>query len=230
MKVDWISFRKKYVRPPQNLFPIGSIVFKGFQGSGKTLSMVHYVQLLKNQFPKCHIYSNVIIKNLDYIRIKNDNDLSLALSDSNASDGVVVLLDEAHLFFNKKRGISLDVLTAISQQRKDRRRIVLSSQIWEELDISLRKQVKHIVSCHSFGHIQVNTIYDGESLHWDKMQSAYVANKIYTEVFKHNKELYDSYDTYQKIVNNTEYSRTPSASPSSSTVVLDKKSIKTLKK
>lgn len=226
MKVDWNSFKKKYVRSPQNLFPVGSIVFKGFQGSGKTLSMVHYVQLLKKQFPKCHIYSNVIIKKLDYYQIKDDNDLSLALSDRNASDGVVVLLDEAHLFFNKKKGIGLDVLTAISQQRKDRRRIVLSSQIWEELDISLRKQVKHIVDCHSFGHVQVNTIYDGESLCWDKMQSAYVAKKIYTEVFKHNKELYDSYDTYQKIIKNNEYERIPTSSPSSTTLVLDKKSLK----
>lgn len=219
MKIDFNSFTKKYIRPPQNLFPVGSIVFKGFQGSGKTLSMVHYLFQLKKQFPKCHIYSNVIIKGLDYTLIENDDDVALALSDRNASHGVAVLLDEAHLFFNKKKGISLDVLTAISQQRKDRRRIIMSSQIWEELDISLRKQVKHIVSCHSFGYIQINTIYDGETLTWDKMSSAYTAKKIYTEVFKHNKDLYNSYDTYQKIIKNNEYERTTSTiQPTSITI------------
>lgn len=225
MKVDFQSFAKKYVKPPQNGFPVGSIVFKGFQGSGKTLSMVHYLFQLKKAYPKCHIYSNVIIRGLDYTHIENDDVLALAISDRNGSDGVVVVLDEAHLFFNKKKGISLDVLTAISQQRKDRRRIVMSSQIWEELDISLRKQVKHIVDCHSFGHIQINTIYDGETLTWDKMSSSYVAKKIYTEVFKHNKELYNSYDTYQKIIKNNEYNQNLT-STQNTTLVIDKKAIK----
>lgn len=225
MKIDWNSFTKKYIKPPKGQFPVGSIVFKGFQGSGKTLSMVHYLFYLKENYPKCKIYSNVIIRGLDYTLIKTDNDLSRAISAKNGADGVVVVLDEAHLFFNKKKGISLDVLTAISQQRKDRRRIVMSSQIWEELDISLRKQVKHIVDCHSFGFIQINTIYNGESLTWDKMQSAYVAKKIYTEVFKHNKDLYNSYDTYQKIVKNDEYSQNLT-STTNSTIVVDKKAFR----
>lgn len=229
MKVDWKSFTKKYIRPPKGQFPVGSIVFKGFQGSGKTLSMVHYLFYLKENYPKCKIYSNVIIRGLEYTLIKTDNDLARAISDKNGADGVVVVLDEAHLFFNKKKGISIDVLTAISQQRKDRRRIVMSSQIWEELDISLRKQVKHIVDCHSFGFIQINTIYNGESLAWDKMQSAYVAKKIYTEVFKHNKELYNSYDTYQKIIKNDEYTTNTSNTQNVATVI-DKKIIKNLRK
>lgn len=225
MKIDWNSFTKKYIKPPKGQFPVGSIVFKGFQGSGKTLSMVHYLFYLKKTFPDCIIYSNVIIRGLDYHLIKTDNDLSCAISAKNGADGVVVVLDEAHLFFNKKKGISLDVLTAISQQRKDRRRIVMSSQIWEELDISLRKQVKHIVDCHSFGFIQINTIYNGESLTWDKMQSSYVAKKIYTEIFKHNKELYGSYDTYQKIIKNDEYSQNLT-STTNSTIVVDKKAFR----
>lgn len=83
-----------------------------------------------------------------------------------------------------------------------------SSQIWEELDISLRKQVKEIVTCHTFFHKwQVNTISDGESLTYDKLASEFVAKKIRTEIFKHNQELYDSYDTYQKIINNKNYNR-----------------------
>lgn len=212
MKIDWKTFKEKYIKPKGVQFPVGSIVFKGYQGSGKTLSMVHYVGQLQEQFPNCLIYSNVIIKGLkNFHLIKNDRDVAEAISAQNGQDGVVLLLDEAHLFFNKKTGISLDVLTAISQQRKDRRRIVMSSQIWEELDISLRKQVKHIVSCRcKFNCIQINTISDGESLTYDKMQGCYIAKKLYTEVFKHNQLLYDSYDTYQKIVRNDQYSRTPS--------------------
>lgn len=231
MKIDWKSFKEKYIRPKGVQFPVGSIVFKGYQGSGKTLSMVHYVFQLQKQFPKCIIYSNVKIKGLkNFHLIENDRDVAEAISAQNGPDGVVLLLDEAHLFFNKKTGISLDVLTAISQQRKDRRRIVMSSQIWEELDISLRKQVKHIVSCYCrFGHIQYNHISDGESLTYDKMQGCYTAKHLYTEVFKHNQKLYDSYDTLQKIVRNDQYSR-ESATPQHITILSTTPKTKTLRK
>lgn len=209
MRVYWATIPKKYIKPPKGLFPVGSRVYKGFQGSGKTLSMVKYALDISKAFPNSKIYSNVIIKGIDnYKYIENDNVLEEALSISNGTSGVLVLLDEAHLYFNKKSGISLDVLTAISQQRKDRRRIVFSSQIWEELDISLRKQVKEIVSCRCLGgFLQINTISDGESLTYDKLQSAYVAKKIRTEVFKHYQELYDAYDTRQKIIRNSDYNR-----------------------
>lgn len=227
MRIDYNSFTKRWIRPPAHQFPVGSIVFKGYQGSGKTLSMVHYVLQLRKEFPKCLIFSNIMLRGLKDAYYFDDNKgLAVALSAQNGADGVVVLLDEAHLFFGRKDGISLDVLTAISQQRKDRRRIVLSSQIWEELDISLRKQVKHIVSCKCmFSKIQVNTISDGESLTYDKLEGAYVARKLYTEVFKHNQELYRRYDTFQKIVNNREYHRTEST-PVLNTNIVQVKNLK----
>lgn len=214
MRIYWKTFKKKWTPPKKGSFPTGSRVYKGFQGSGKTLSMVKYAIDLSKAYPNCEVFSNFIIKGIDNFNyINNDNDLKYALGLRNGTDGVLVLLDEAHLYFGKKSGISLDVLTAISQQRKDRRRIVFSSQIWEELDISLRKQVKEIVSCNClFGFIQINVISDGETLSYDKLRGEYVAKKIRTEIFKHNNELYSSYDTLQKIITNEEYSRLPSNS------------------
>lgn len=208
MKVYWKTFPKKWHKPPRGQFPTGSRVYKGYQGSGKTLSMAKYAIDLSKSYPNAQIYANFIIKGIDNFNyIRNDQDLKEALALRNGTDGVLVLLDEAHLYFGKKSGISLDVLTAISQQRKDRRRIVFSSQIWEELDISLRKQVKEIVNCKClFGLIQINTFSDGETLSYDKLAGEYVAKKIRTEIFKHNEELYNSYDTYQKIITNEEYS------------------------
>lgn len=213
MKIFWNTFPKKWKPQPKGQFPTGSRVYKGYQGSGKTLSMTKYALDLSKKFPKCEVFSNFMVNGIkNFHLINNDDDLKFALSLRNGSDGVLVLLDEAHLYFGKKSGISLDVLTAISQQRKDRRRIVFSSQIWEELDISLRKQVKEIVSCRTIlGFLQVNTISDGESLSYDKLQGSYVAKKLYTEIFKHNLELYNSYDTYQKILTNEEYTRSPSS-------------------
>lgn len=213
MKIDYKTFVKKYIRPPKNLFPTGSRVYKGFQGSGKTLSMVKYAFDIQKSFPNCEIYANLHIKGLkNFTYIENDSILREALAKTCGERGLLILLDEAHLYFNKKSGISLDVLTCISQQRKDRKRLVFSSQIWEELDVSLRKQVKEIVGCRCFaGKIQINTVSDGETLSYDKLSSQYVAKKMYTEIFKHYQSLYDSYDTYQKIITNEQYSRSPSS-------------------
>lgn len=209
MLIYWDTFKEKFKRVKKPIFPSGSRVYKGFQGQGKTLSMVAYAFYIQKICPKAHIFSNIIIRGLNNFHYFNDNKgLEEALTFSNGLDGVLVLVDEAHLFFNKKDGISLDVLTAISQQRKDLRRIVFSSQIWEELDISLRKQVKEIVSCNCIlGFLQFNQVSDGETLAYDKLKNEYVAKKIRYEVFKHNNKLYNAYDTRQKIVNNLEYKR-----------------------
>lgn len=212
MKIDFQSFIKKWTRDRSKKFPTGSIVFKGFQGSGKTLSLVHYVLEIKKEFPKCLVYSNILLKDIEYIYIKNDYVLNEALTRENGENGIIILLDEAHLYFNKKSGIPLDVLTCISQQRKDRRRLCFTSQIWEELDVSLRKQVKEVVSCKNiFNKIQINTVSDGETITYNKQQSTWEAKKIRTDIFKHNDELYQRYDTRQKVLRNTQYERVPTA-------------------
>lgn len=214
MKIDWPSFTKKYQRPIKNQFPTGTRVYTGFQGSGKTLSAVKYLYDLKKLYPKCKIFSNVKLYGIKYYPITDVSSLKSALSLKNGSSGTAILLDEAHLYFGRKDGIPLEVLTCISQQRKDRRRLIFSSQIWEELDISLRKQVKEIVKCRCFfGLLQVNTVSDGETLHYDKLQSLYVADRKYFEIFKHNQEYYNRYDTYQKIITNEEYQTPPTLKP-----------------
>lgn len=205
IKVYWNTFRAKYKHHPKPAFPSGSRVYIGYQGQGKTLSMAQYAFFIHEKCPKAKIFSNIVFNNLEYEYFCDSKGLEKALSYSNGLDGVLVIIDEAHLFFNRKDGISLDVLTAISQQRKDLRRIVFSSQIWEELDISLRKQVKEIVRCKAFLHFQINRITNGETLSYDKLKGEYVAEPIGWEIFKHNERLYNCYDTRQKIVNNNNY-------------------------
>lgn len=203
-EVDFRSFTKKLNKHPDNGFPTGSRIYIGHQGKGKTLSMVHYTMQMRRKFPDCLIFSNVL---LDlpaggYTYFSTDKELERALEVSNGENGIIFLIDEAHLFFRKKQGIPLYVLSAISQQRKDRRRLVFSSQIWEELDISTRKQVKEVVKCRRVLNMQVNRILDGESIHYDHLQSAYVMDPLGYEIYKHNEDLYDVYDTKQKIVRN----------------------------
>lgn len=217
MRIDWKSFFKKRTPEKGPQFPTGSAVFFGYQGMGKTLSLTDYAFRLKKEFPKCKVFSNYYLYGIDYTYLMSDADVKDALAYQNGKDGVLILLDEAHLYFGKKTGIGLETLTAISQQRKDRRRICFTSQIWEELDISLRKQVKEIYHCHKLLNLIWINVTDGETLAYDKLKSEYVAKHIRFEVFKLNDEYFKRYDTYQKIVTNDEMvaplaTRAPTAS------------------
>lgn len=206
--IDFDSFKKKGLVKQKNLFPIGTRAYKGFQGRGKTYSIVHDVRKIQEKFPECVIFSNIKLKGFrNYFYCKTDDDVFFGLNFENGEKGVVNIIDEAHLFFNKKTGISLDVLSQISQQRKQRRKILLSSQIWEDLDVSLRKQVPEIVKCYNLGNIQINRISNGETLRYDKSKSDYVADLIGFSIFKRNQEVGNLYDTYQKIETNKTYKR-----------------------
>lgn len=209
MKIYFDTFTKKWTRPEPHQFPFGSRVYKGFSGNGKTLSMTKYAFDIAKDFPDCKIFANYHIRGLNnFTFMKDVNELFPVLALRNGRAGVLILIDEAHLWFNRKDGIPLDLLAAISQQRKDFKRLVFSSQIWEELDISLRKQVKEIVNCRTIlKHFQFNILSDGETLSYDKLQGKYVAKRISSEFYKHYDDLYDSYDTYQKIISNNKYSR-----------------------
>lgn len=204
MIIDWKSFVKHRTREKGKQFPTGSAVYFGFQGQGKTLAMTQYAFKIKDEFPECVIFANYNLYGIDYNYCFSDEDVKNALSYQNGDKGVLVLLDEAHLYFGKKTGIGLETLTAISQQRKDRRRIVFTSQIWEELDISLRKQVKEIHHCKKIFNLIVQNVSDGETLAYDKLKCEYVANHIRFEIFKMNDEYYKRYNTYQKIITNDE--------------------------
>lgn len=224
MLIDWKSFRKKRTPEKGKQFPTGSAVYFGFQGQGKTLAMTAYAFRIKEEFPNCVIFSNYNLYGIDYNYCFSDEDVKNALSFQNGAKGVLVLLDEAHLYFGKKTGIGLETLTAISQQRKDKRRIVFTSQIWEELDISLRKQVKEIHHCHKVLNLIIQNVCDGETLSYDKMKSEYVAKHIRYEIFKMNDEYFNRYNTYQKIVTNDEMvaplaTRAPTASQAEPLIV-----------
>lgn len=204
MKIYFQTFKEKWTRPPKHQFPTQMAVFKNPQGDGKTLSMVQHALQVKKEFPECEVFSNVKLNvKFKYNYYQSIEGLRKALNFCNGQKGVLILIDEAHLYMGKKTGIPLDFLTTISQQRKDRRRILMTSQIWESLDVDTRKQVKDIVSCNmifsNFFPIQVNKWYIGKTLKYNKQTNDYEAELDHTEVFHHNNNLYSTYDTFQKI-------------------------------
>lgn len=228
MIIDYNSFIQKYERPPKHQFPVGMIVYKGLQGSGKSLSETKDAFEIKESFPNCKVFSNMLLYGIKYTFIRNTADLREALEYKNGANGVLIVLDEAQTIFNKKNGVPLEVMAQFCQNRKNRRLILMTTQIWEDLDVMLRKQIKTVVNCNCiFGKIQVNTYHDGENLSYDKLKGEYVAPKRFTKVFKHNKKYYDRYDTFEVIQTNEQYDRTltggRSSPPTAVSVTIKKK-------
>lgn len=226
--IDRKSLTKKKSPEKHGQFPTGTRAYKGWQGRGKTLSITEYVFRLKEKYPECVIFSNVKMQGIpDFHYTKTDEEVRQGLRFRNGEKGVINVIDECHLYCNKKTGISIDFLTQISQQRKERRKIVISSQIWEDLDISLRKQVPEIITCRNFLNLQINTISNGEGLHYNKQSGQYEAPLRGVEIFKRNDEYFKRYDTYQKVETNEVYRR--EITPSTALVVKEISSLKNRK-
>lgn len=188
------AFRKAN---PDYFDPCGLMIFCGPQGSGKTLSAVKYCREVLKSYPKCKFVSNVEIKGVDYIPY---NGLDSLFNVSNGMEGVLFLIDEIHLEFNslESRNISIEEMIEFSQQRKQRKHIVGTSQVYMRLAKPLREQIKDVVICKNYGGVlQHNTLIDGEN-------SREEGGKFHGAVRKnfwwfHSPELYACYDTYAKM-------------------------------
>lgn len=186
---------------PDYFEPEGLLVFCGAQGEGKTLSAVQYVRELSWEYPNMILVTNVSIKGLcPSVKVYEYDGINCLTKYENGYKGVVYLIDEIHLEFNslESKNIPIEVMVEISQQRKQRKHIVGTSQVFLRMAKPLREQIKNLVICKKlFGCIQYNKLIDGETIHEDN-------GKIVMEIRKkswwfHTPELYDSYDTYAKM-------------------------------
>ena len=119
---------------------------------------------------------------------------------NNGEYGVIFFIDEFHLELNslESKNIDIDVMVEISQQRKQRKHIVGTSQVFMRLAKPLREQIKDIVDCHSLLNLfQWNYIIDGEkSTEKDGQLEPVIVGRSF---FFHSPEMYRRYDTYAKM-------------------------------
>lgn len=148
-----IKYKKKFKKEHPTYFdPDGLLVFCGPQGAGKTLSAVNYVRDLTWVYPKVKVVTNVDIKGLnpvvDVIEYEGIQSLTTV---ENGYEGVIFLIDEIHLEFNslESKNIPIEVMIEVSQQRKQRKHIVGTSQQFLRLAKPLREQIKNLVICRN---------------------------------------------------------------------------------
>lgn len=198
------EFRKQH---PEYFDPDGILVFCGPQGSGKTLSAVSYVQTLARKYPRMMLCSNVEVRGLpetvQCVRYEGPHSLS---EYNNGYAGVVFLIDEIQIEFNSLESKNIDpsVITEIAQQRKQRKHIVGTSQVFTRIAKPFREQFKYAVLCRCFfGCVQFNTLIDGARSLEDAQGNVHCEN-VRRYWWFHRPALYDSYDTYAKVIRTKE--------------------------
>lgn len=179
----------------------GFTFYVGRQGAGKSMSMVRYLEIMKEKYPKC-----IIVTNFDYYRadfIMTDwRDL---LNIRNGIDGVIFAIDEIHSEYSSKswNDIPESLLSEISQQRKQRVKIVATATFFTRIAKPLREQASTVVSCTSFlGRLTKNREYD--ALQYSLIVDNPVAVKrkikpLRKVSFVQSDAIRSCYDTYEKI-------------------------------
>lgn len=193
-----IDFRRDN---PEYFKPDGLLVFSGPQGSGKTLSAVQYCKKVLEEYPDCIFVTNVEIQGLPrHTQVIPYDGLNTLMNINNGYGGVLYLIDELHLEFNslESKSISIEEMTEFAQQRKQRKHIVGTSQVFMRLAKPLREQVKRVVLCRNyFGLVQFNQEIDGTTAYEEG--GHLVARVIGNYFWVHSPALYSCYDTFAKM-------------------------------
>ncbi len=123
---------------------------------------------------------------------------------SNDDKGVIFLIDEIQLYMNslQSKNINMDTMTQISQQRKQRKHIVCTSQIFGRMAKPLREQFSCVMICKNyFGFLQCNKLVDRDDLEDSETATGTeLKGKVKRKFwFVHSPNYYKRYDTYRII-------------------------------
>lgn len=151
--IDTLLFKRRQARENPERMPCdGIICFCGEQGSGKTLSAVNYAYNLCKAFPRAKVCTNLALTwDLDNEVVAYEGPDQM-LSLDNGDYGFIFLLDEMHIEFNslESKGMDVHIFELVSQQRKARKHIVGTSQVFGRLAKPFREQFKYAVCCDNY--------------------------------------------------------------------------------
>lgn len=178
----------------------GLTLYCGRQGSGKTISMIFYANWVHFRYPKCIIVSNFSYKYADR-QMSSWRDF---FEVRNGKDGVLFLIDEIHSEYSSEawRDFPEDLLSEISQQRKQRIKIVATAQLYGRVVKQIREQTKSVVQCSTVaGRWTRNAEFDAKDydLYCNSMMSGKRLKPIERRSFVQSDGLRRCYDTYEKI-------------------------------
>lgn len=146
-------------------------------------------------------YINEHWQDKDYVKpVVQYQGLEMLTTLKNGKNGVIYLIDEFHLELNslESKNIPIEIMTEISQQRKQRVHIIGTSQVFMRLAKPLREQIFNVVMCKCyFGCFQLNKMCMGEEI--QEKDGKITADIKARSFWFHKPEYYEEYDTFAKM-------------------------------
>lgn len=184
-----------YNREDYSFDKCGFHLIVGEQGSGKTITMVYLLKKYKKEYPNLKVRTNMCYKDEDGA-IKSWRDL---VFQNNGVSGEIDVLDEVQNWFSslQSRDFPPEMLQEITQQRKQRKMILGTSQVWNRVAKPIREQVSLVYKPITlFGCLTICP-YFKPIVNDDGQCDAFKYRGIF--FFVHTPEIRDAFDTYHKI-------------------------------
>lgn len=223
----FIDFPKQYAHDlltiDPNMFRVyGMHLLCGEQGSGKTTLMAYLIRKYKTIYPRVMVRSNFDCKMQDF-PLTTWEELTL---DTNGIYGEIDCIDEIQNWFscNQSKNFPPDMLTIITQQRKVRRCVLATSQVFTRVAKPIRENTYlmyypfTVFGCITFVRVYKPILDEQGNLKERKLRKFFF--------FVHDEELRSMFDSYKTICSltssgfkeNSEQMKTETASPISVTV------------
>lgn len=178
----------------------GLTLYCGKQGAGKTMAMTEYLERMRIKYPKC-----IICTNYNYIHqdLELDNWKKL-LQVRNGDLGVIFAIDEIQNEYSSDswKNFPEGLLAEITQQRKQKIKIVGTSQVFTRVVKQLREQTFEVVECRTIaGRWTFCKAFDAEDYNavCDKPDAKLKLHRIWRRNFVQNDYLRNLFDSYAKI-------------------------------
>lgn len=167
----------------------------GEQGSGKTITLVYLLMQYQKRYKKLNVRTNMGYIN-ENGEIRSWKDLVFR---NNGIYGQIDVLDEVQNWFNslQSRDFPVEMFAEITQQRKQRKMIMGTSQVWQRVAKPIREQVKLVYKPITICGCLTIVPYYKPSVNADgEMERMRFRGVFY---FVHNDEIRNAFDTYKKI-------------------------------
>lgn len=186
----------RFNRDPDHFPEYGVHIIAGKQGSGKSITLTYMLLRYQKMYPKIKIKTNYYYEFED-ARIGHWKDV---VNGTNGIYGEIDVLDEIQNWFNslQSKDFPVEMLTEITQQRKQTKMILGTSQVFGRIAKPIREQTYMLYEPTTlFGCLTIVRKYEIST-----DVSGITDTKKYRGCFffVHDEDLRNSYDTYRKII------------------------------
>lgn len=185
-----------FTTDPDFFRPYGVHIVCGKQGTGKTVTVAYLLLKYKEMYPRMQIKTNFNYRYQDG-EINHWKDL---VNSNNGIYGEIDVIDEIQNWFSslQSKDFPPEMLSEITQQRKQRKMILSTAQVFSRVGKPIREQVFYLYEPITlFRCLTIVPKYEPEISATDGLADKKKFKGIF--FFVHTKRVRESYDTYKKV-------------------------------